>query len=249
MIFMCGLYFALRSGAEHRNLRHNPSQITLFEPPGQRAYLRYVEDVSKNNQGGLKSQKIKPKVVYHHANVDNSTRCFVRLYKLYKSLCPDDQPDDAFYLTPLKKPKTGCWFSRTALGHNTLRDTVNRICTEAGIQGFKTNHSLRSTAASRLYQAGVDEQLVMERTGHRSLEGVRSYKRTCDEQRIALSDILNRKKPRQDNLQESELKRKTCQVRGIEESQNALDIQYSAQSAFNFNLTSCGTVNINFHRH
>ena len=89
----------------------------------------------------------------------------------------------------------------------------------------------------------------MERTGHRSLEGVRSYKRTCDEQRIALSDILNRKKPRQDNLQVSELKRKTCQVRGIEESQNALDIQYSAQSAFNFNLTSCGTVNINFHRH
>lgn len=249
MIFMCGLYFALRSGAEHRNLRHNPSQITLFEPPDQRAYLRYVEDVSKNNQGGLKSRKNKPKVVYHHANVDDSTRCFVRLYKLYKSLCPDDQPDDAFYLTPLKKPKTGCWFSRTALGHNTLRDTVNRICKEAGIQGFKTNHSLRSTAASRLYQAGVDEQLVMERTGHRSLEGVRSYKRTCDEQRIALSDILNRKKPRQDDLQVSELKPKICQVRGTEESQNALDIQYSAQSAFNFNLTSCGTVNINFHRH
>ena len=32
----------------------------------------------------------------------------------------------------------------------------------------------------------------MERTGHRSLEGVRSYKRTSEEQREALSDILNR---------------------------------------------------------
>jgi integrase len=63
-----------------------------------------------------------------------------------------------------------------------------------GYRVLRQNHSLRSTAALHLYQAGVDEQLVMERTGHRSLEGVRSYKRTCDEQRIALSDILNGKK-------------------------------------------------------
>ena len=31
----------------------------------------------------------------------------------------------------------------------------------------------------------------MERTGHRSIEGVRSYKRTSDSQQEALSDILN----------------------------------------------------------
>ena len=31
----------------------------------------------------------------------------------------------------------------------------------------------------------------MERTGHRSLTGVRSYKQTSDEQRVALSDIMN----------------------------------------------------------
>ena len=31
----------------------------------------------------------------------------------------------------------------------------------------------------------------MERTGHRSVEGVRSYKMTSDEQREALSDLLN----------------------------------------------------------
>ena len=36
----------------------------------------------------------------------------------------------------------------------------------------------------------------MERTGHRSIEGVRSYKRTSETQREVLSDILNRKVPR-----------------------------------------------------
>ena len=38
----------------------------------------------------------------------------------------------------------------------------------------------------------------MERTGHRSLEGVRNYKRTSDMQRETLSDILNTRKPRVD---------------------------------------------------
>uniref|UniRef100_A0A1X7VRV2 Tyr recombinase domain-containing protein n=1 Tax=Amphimedon queenslandica TaxID=400682 RepID=A0A1X7VRV2_AMPQE len=47
-----------------------------------------------------------------------------------------------------------------------------------GIKGVKTNHSLQATAATRLYKEGVDEQLIMERIGHHSIDGVRSYKRT-----------------------------------------------------------------------
>ena len=73
-----------------------------------------------------------------------------------------------------------------------LSQTVARLCSLAGIPGLTTNHSLRATTTSRLYHAGVDEQLVMECTGHRSVQGVRSYKRTSDAQREALSDILNR---------------------------------------------------------
>ena len=84
-----------------------------------------------------------------------------------------------------------CWYSRRPIGHDTLSKTLPRLCKSAGIQGYKTNHSLRATAATRLYRSGIDEQLVMERTGHRSLEGVRSYKRTSNQQREALSDVLN----------------------------------------------------------
>ena len=38
---------------------------------------------------------------------------------------------------------------------------------------------------------GVDEQLIMEKTGHHSLEGVRSYKRTSSKQQEDLTDILS----------------------------------------------------------
>ena len=63
------------------------------------------------------------------------------------------------------------------------------MCKECGIQGYKTNHSLRATASTRLYMSGIDEQ--MERTGHRSTEGIRSYKRTTMEQKEVVSDILS----------------------------------------------------------
>ncbi len=43
MIFMNGLYFALRSGDEHRNLRCSPYQIQVVE---KRPYLLYTEDIS-----------------------------------------------------------------------------------------------------------------------------------------------------------------------------------------------------------
>ena len=68
------------------------------------------------------------------------------------------------------------------------------MCKQADIQGYFTNHSLRTTAATRLYHAGIDEQLVMERTGHRSVEGIRNYKRTSKQQCETISDVLNCKK-------------------------------------------------------
>ena len=49
MVFMNGMYFALRSGDEHRNLRHDPPQIELTEKRGERAYLKYMEGISKQS--------------------------------------------------------------------------------------------------------------------------------------------------------------------------------------------------------
>ena len=75
-----------------------------------------------------------------------------------------------------------------------LKNFAASMCKDTGIQGYKTNHSLQATAATRLYASGVDEQLVMERTGHHSTEGIRSYKRTSTVQQQGVSDILSNSK-------------------------------------------------------
>lgn len=49
------------------------------------------------------------------------------------------------------------------VGKNTLARTVGGICKNAEIYGHKTNHCL---GATRLFQKGVDKQLIICRTGY-----------------------------------------------------------------------------------
>ena len=190
MVFMAGLYFALRSGEEHRQLRF--SSVKLVEKPGSTSYLIYTESTSKNNPGGLKHRKVTTKQVTHHANTERPDRCFVEMYKQYCLHWPTDVKDDAFYLAPLSSVKGLVWYKKQAIGVHTLAGTVKRLCVKAGISGYKTNHSLRVTTATRLFHSGLDEQLIMERTGHRSSDGVRAYKRSCVEKQAVVSQVLNR---------------------------------------------------------
>ena len=120
------------------------------------------------------------------------------------------------------------------------------MCKQAGIPRYDTNHSLRATAATRLYHAGVDEQMVMERTGHRSLEGVRTYKHTSKQQRAAILDILNLKKQCLESSDHTQQ-----QAAHTTHSLSLNDTRYSQDTAhaFSFNVSSCGTVNINFNSH
>ncbi len=81
------------------------------------------------------------------------------------------------------------WYCEHPVGINTLRETVKCLATAAGLPGKFTNHSLRVTAATRLYQEGVSEKLIKEITGHRS-EAVRDYERTGEAMKRSVSAAL-----------------------------------------------------------
>ncbi len=56
---------------------------------------------------------------------------------------------------------------------------MKSLCSKVGLSGKFTNHSLCVSAATRLYQKGVDEQTIKQFTGHKS-DSVRFYKQSCD---------------------------------------------------------------------
>ena len=68
---------------------------------------------------------------------------------------------------------------------------VKEMCEEAGINGKKSNHSLRVSGASSLFSAGVPEHVIQGCTGHSSLDALRKYERVTLSQEFAVSRILS----------------------------------------------------------
>ena len=75
----------------------------------------------------------------------------------------------------------------TPVGRHTLNE---KMCNMAGISGNKTNHSLKATRATHMYESGVPEKLIQERIGHNSLEALRLYERSSAGQHQTVSKIL-----------------------------------------------------------
>ena len=184
VVFMLGLSCALRAGKEHRALRSFgfDSQLSWHVDFDGKRYFTYREDIGlKTNKGGLKHRKITPKVVDVY-QTNNRERCPVRVLYSYFCKVPVNRKCSALYLRPVKNYTPNHWYYDRPVGVNKLQSVVRDVCKKAGLEGFYTNHSLRSTAATRLYQQNIPEQVIQEITGHWSL-AVRGYKHTCDAQK------------------------------------------------------------------
>lgn len=66
----------------------------------------------------------------------------------------------ALYLRTRKKPTEDKWYSDVRIGINTSSKVVRKLCDKAEFEGFYNNNSLRATAAIRMYNADIPEQLI-----------------------------------------------------------------------------------------
>ena len=113
----------------------------------------------------------------------------MRLVEKYISLCPVVSTKTKkfnFYLRSLEKPTPSQWYGEQIVGKNSLRNVVSAMLKDAKLDGFFTNHSLRRTGTTRLFQKGVDRKLIKEFTGHTS-DAVDNYQVTSDAQREEMS--------------------------------------------------------------
>ena len=195
-VFFCnGKNFCLRGGQEQRDLKL--SQLTretkLVDGKALGCYV-YCENGSKNRPGNFASLNLENKVVHQFENVKNPEKCHVRILDKYLSLIPQEAyKSDVFYLTPLaSKPADPSkpWFTTTPIGRNKLGVMLKQMCQDAGIDGRYSNHSLRAAGATTMFQAGVPEKLMQQRTGHRSIEGLRRYERTSETQLVDISNVV-----------------------------------------------------------
>ena len=188
VFFYVGKCLCVRGGEEQRRLQ--PSMFVRSKDPD---CYTYYERGSKNYSGGLKQLSRANKTVPCYAIPDNNPRCLVFLLDEYFKRLPKYAFEkDIFYLK--HKPKAPVneaepWYESVPIGKNTLATMVKRMCQEAGI-AEKTNHSLRATGATTLFQSGISERVIQKTTGHQSLESLRCYERVSEEQHQNVSRVL-----------------------------------------------------------
>ena len=182
--------FGLRSFDEHRSLQC--AQFAKKVDEKGRVYIEYTDFGSKTNRGGLKHIKVQNKTVRHYENLEDADHCVVNLFVKYFDCIP--LRDGLFYYRPLPNDNTNIpRFAKQAVGRNTLSQLISKMCKAAGIEGHKTGHSGKVTCATVLYQSDFGDQLIQERTGHRSLEALHKYKRTNSDQQYKVSMALEPK--------------------------------------------------------
>ena len=166
--FCVGLHFVLRGVEEQHQLKRkqivrHPADFAVYS---EEVYYEYTEYVSKKNQHRFKDINSRSTSVRVFASPEGK-HCAVRVLDAYIQKLPEFSDD--FYLRPLSKtPHSGPWYARAKVGVNTLKNFMPDLSKEAGLSVHYTNHSLRATAITRMYEGGIPENLISEKSGHKS---------------------------------------------------------------------------------
>ena len=155
--------------------------------------VEYTEHGSKNHPGSSHQLNQDNKVATQFAKPELEDKCHVYLLEVYLSKLPDSAVQrDIFYMKAknhIPDSPGDPWYTDVPVGHNTLSKFLKEILKEGGINTEnRTNHSLRTTAISRMYENKVPHKLIMERSGHLSVSGLLPYEHATVAQKKAVCD-------------------------------------------------------------
>ena len=187
--------FGLRGRDEHRSMRFG--DVSVKKTTAGKKFLELAERNSKTMDGTKRHdmRDTTPKIFE-----TGTEKCPVKMFEKFVERRPIAaiSPDYPMYITPIPterlRPHEKVWYYKCPMGRNTLGDLVKKMCLRTGIEGKKTNHSIRKTCVRALSDAGVPAHKIIKITGHKNVSSLSSYDRELsDEEHIKLSDILTNK--------------------------------------------------------
>ena len=126
---------------------------------------------------------VKP--ICHEEGVKHEP-CLLEIYRLNIGLVEVFAKNGNAFYYKASKAKFG--FEKVPVGINTLNKVLSDLCEAAGVK-WQTAHCLRVTCASSLFNAGVEEKVIRERTGHRSI-ALLKYEKPSEENKGYLRYLI-----------------------------------------------------------
>ena len=183
--------FGLRGRDEHRQMKFGDVSVKNMNDGTK--YLELKERKSKTMDGSKVNdhRQTRPKIF----ETDGSEMDPVKIFIEFTSRRPASakSEESPMYLQPIQesKIKDEIWYHATPMGKNTLGNLVKKYCTEAGVSGRKTNHSLRKSCVRELSDAGVPPHKIIKITGHKSTSSLQHYDRELtNDEHLTMSNIL-----------------------------------------------------------
>ena len=124
--------------------------------------------------------------------VASSKLCPVKVYQFYvEKLHPDHPNLFAKSKKSFVKDET-TWYTHEVIGKNLLVIIMKQISNKSGLSKVYTNHCVRASTVTSLYQAGIDTQQICSITKHKNESTLSHYiSSTSDEQKMKASRILS----------------------------------------------------------
>ena len=186
--FSVCFYFGRRGREGWRELTKQSFAIKI-DDPGARYVTEIQTEQTKNYQGGSKQkdQAYSDVRMYENTTPLDPVGSF-EFHILH--LNPNCQ---ALFQTPNKhfKQDESRWFRNKPLGKNTIAKLMDNISVKAELSEKYTNHCIRASTVTALYQRGVDTKQIFAITKHKDERSLSHYiSQTTSEHKRQCSRLL-----------------------------------------------------------